>query len=118
MLLILMHNQGPVYLSFQICLLTREGSSILTDLIFTCCWAGVPYYIHHSDFNFILQHHSWQRSVGNVINLKVVTSGSEEFRIAKELKGLFMEFSVHQERLHKSLAKEERLILQATKVAL
>ncbi|XP_031274510.1 uncharacterized protein LOC116132976 [Pistacia vera] len=43
--------------------------------------------------------------------LKVVCCGTEEYRRAKELRDLFMEFSCHQERLFKRLAFEERKIL-------
>ncbi|KAK0588491.1 hypothetical protein LWI29_001620 [Acer saccharum] len=46
--------------------------------------------------------------------LKVVRSGTEEYKTAKELRDLLVEFSSHQERLHKSLAFEERKILKSS----
>ncbi|XP_043804536.1 uncharacterized protein LOC110628454 isoform X3 [Manihot esculenta] len=55
-----------------------------------------------------LQH----RKIGITNDLKVVYSGSEEYRTAKRLRDLFMEFSEHQQRLHKRLALEEQMILQ------
>ncbi|KAF2292462.1 hypothetical protein GH714_023082 [Hevea brasiliensis] len=51
-----------------------------------------------------------KRGISN--DLKVVYSGSEEYRIAKQLRDLFMEFSEHQQQLHKRLALEEQKILQ------
>ncbi|XP_057985150.1 uncharacterized protein LOC131169806 [Hevea brasiliensis] len=51
-----------------------------------------------------------KRGISN--DLKVVYYGSEEYRIAKQLRDLFMEFSEHQQRLHKRLALEEQKILQ------
>ncbi|CAK9167194.1 unnamed protein product [Ilex paraguariensis] len=44
--------------------------------------------------------------------LRVVHSGTGEFRTAKRLRDLFVEFVDHQHRLHKRLALEEREILQ------
>ncbi|GAV68456.1 hypothetical protein CFOL_v3_11959, partial [Cephalotus follicularis] len=49
----------------------------------------------------------------NTDELKVVHSGSEEFRTAKGLKDLFMEFAEHQKLLHVRLVTEERKILQS-----
>ncbi|KAK1566763.1 hypothetical protein Q3G72_003934 [Acer saccharum] len=46
--------------------------------------------------------------------LKVVRSGTEEYKTAKELRDLLVEFTGHQERLHKSLAFEERKILKSS----
>ncbi|KAK1584059.1 hypothetical protein Q3G72_029507 [Acer saccharum] len=46
--------------------------------------------------------------------LKVVRSGTEEYKTAKELRDLLVEFTSHQERLHKSLAFEERKILKSS----
>ncbi|CAK7349145.1 unnamed protein product [Dovyalis caffra] len=54
------------------------------------------------------------KSIGDV--LKVVCSGSEEYATAKQLRNLFMEFTEHQQLLHKRLAMEERKILQASQV--
>ncbi|KDP29952.1 hypothetical protein JCGZ_18521 [Jatropha curcas] len=45
-------------------------------------------------------------------DLKLIQSGSEEFKTAKRMRDLFMEFSEHQQRLHKRLALEERKILR------
>ncbi|KAK2986451.1 hypothetical protein RJ640_011889 [Escallonia rubra] len=44
--------------------------------------------------------------------LKVVHSGTKEYRTAKRLIDLFTDFMNHQQRLHKRLALEERNILQ------
>ncbi|KAG2391685.1 uncharacterized protein HKW66_Vig0125540 [Vigna angularis] len=46
-------------------------------------------------------------------NLKVVHSGSKEFKIASIMRDLFWAFSEHQERLKKRLALEERRIFAA-----
>ncbi|KAL5861687.1 hypothetical protein ACOSQ4_002983 [Xanthoceras sorbifolium] len=46
-----------------------------------------------------------------VDELKVVRSGTEEYKTAKELRDILVEFTTHQERLHKRLAFEERKIL-------
>ncbi|KAK7304862.1 hypothetical protein VNO77_42754 [Canavalia gladiata] len=46
-------------------------------------------------------------------NLKVVRSGTKEFKIASDLKDLFLAFSDHLERLQKRLALEERRIFAA-----
>ncbi|KAI9201311.1 hypothetical protein LWI28_021435 [Acer negundo] len=46
--------------------------------------------------------------------LKVVRSGTEEYKTAKELRDILVEFTGHQERLHKSLAFEERKILKSS----
>ncbi|XP_061339972.1 uncharacterized protein LOC133286564 [Gastrolobium bilobum] len=45
--------------------------------------------------------------------LKVVGLGTQEFKIASDLKELFLEFSDHQKRLHKKLVLEERRICAA-----
>ncbi|KAK3184560.1 hypothetical protein Dsin_031846 [Dipteronia sinensis] len=50
---------------------------------------------------------------GNGNELRVVRSGTEEYKTAKELRDLLVEFTSHQERLHKSLAFEERKILKS-----
>ncbi|XP_021656817.2 uncharacterized protein LOC110647344 isoform X2 [Hevea brasiliensis] len=50
-------------------------------------------------------------------DLKVVYPGSEEYRTAKRLRDLFMEFSEHQQQLHKRLALEEQKILQPSLTA-
>ncbi|XP_038714519.1 uncharacterized protein LOC120008082 [Tripterygium wilfordii] len=44
--------------------------------------------------------------------LQVVYSGTGKYGTAKELRDLFMEFSNHQQKLHKRLAAEEAKILQ------
>ncbi|KAL9298249.1 hypothetical protein ACSQ67_024145 [Phaseolus vulgaris] len=44
-------------------------------------------------------------------NLKVLHSGTQEFKRASDMRDLFMEFIRHQELLHKRLALEERRIL-------
>ncbi|EEF30177.1 conserved hypothetical protein [Ricinus communis] len=46
-------------------------------------------------------------------DLKVVCSGSEEYKTGKQLRDLFLEFAEHQRRLHKRLALEERKIFQS-----
>uniref|UniRef100_A0A5B7AJB6 SAWADEE domain-containing protein n=1 Tax=Davidia involucrata TaxID=16924 RepID=A0A5B7AJB6_DAVIN len=47
--------------------------------------------------------------------LKVVYLGTEEYRTAKRLRDLFMDFVDHQQRLHKRLAMEEKKILQSSR---
>ncbi|RDY07299.1 hypothetical protein CR513_08604, partial [Mucuna pruriens] len=56
-----------------------------------------------------------KRKSGESNNLKVVYSGTKEFKIASGLRDLFLAFSEHQERLHKRLALEERRIFAADK---
>lgn len=46
--------------------------------------------------------------------LKVEQRGSKEYNRAKRLRELFMEFVEHQQGLHKSLALEEKMILQSS----
>ncbi|CAJ1977976.1 unnamed protein product [Sphenostylis stenocarpa] len=46
-------------------------------------------------------------------NLKVVHSGTQEFKIASDLRDLFLEFTNHQKRLHKRLALEEGRVFKA-----
>ncbi|KAH1210425.1 hypothetical protein GmHk_15G044739 [Glycine max] len=48
---------------------------------------------------------------GTSNNLKVVHSRTQEFKIASDMRDLFLEFFNHQERLHKRLALEERRIM-------
>ncbi|KAK7393784.1 hypothetical protein VNO78_22348 [Psophocarpus tetragonolobus] len=57
-----------------------------------------------------LVHMSKKRKSGTNINLKVVHSGSQTFKIASNMRDLFLAFFEHQERLHKRLALEERRI--------
>lgn len=45
--------------------------------------------------------------------MKIVSSESPEFKIASDLRDMFVEFSDHQERLHKKLALEERRVIAA-----
>ncbi|KAG4977399.1 hypothetical protein JHK86_036873 [Glycine max] len=47
---------------------------------------------------------------GRSDSLKVVYSGTQEFKIASDMRDLFLEFFNHQERLHKRLALEERRV--------
>ncbi|KAK7405656.1 hypothetical protein VNO78_07230 [Psophocarpus tetragonolobus] len=47
---------------------------------------------------------------GTRSNLKVVHSGTPEFKIASDMRNLFLEFSNHQTRLHKRLVLEERRV--------
>ncbi|KAK7327268.1 hypothetical protein VNO80_31634 [Phaseolus coccineus] len=54
-----------------------------------------------------------EKEKGTRNNLKVVDSGSKEFKIASIMKDLFWAFSEHQERLQKRLAVEERRIFAA-----
>ncbi|KAH7859970.1 hypothetical protein Vadar_007671 [Vaccinium darrowii] len=44
--------------------------------------------------------------------LKVDLRGGKEYNVAKCMRDLFMEFIEYQQRLHKRLALEEKLILQ------
>ncbi|RZB52585.1 hypothetical protein D0Y65_048876, partial [Glycine soja] len=50
---------------------------------------------------------------GTSNNLKVVHSGTKEFKIASNKRDLFLGFSEHQERLCKKLALEEGRIFAA-----
>ncbi|KAH1260892.1 hypothetical protein GmHk_02G003893 [Glycine max] len=50
---------------------------------------------------------------GTSNNLKVVHSGTKEFKIASHKRDLFLGFSEHQERLRKKFALEERRIFAA-----
>ncbi|KAG4926733.1 hypothetical protein JHK85_053219 [Glycine max] len=50
---------------------------------------------------------------GTINNLKVVHSGTKEFKIASNKRDLFLGFSEHQERLRKKLALEEGRIFAA-----
>ncbi|QCE00769.1 hypothetical protein DEO72_LG7g2059 [Vigna unguiculata] len=60
-----------------------------------------------------LVHISEEKQRGTMNNLKVVYSGSKEFKIASIMRDLFWAFSEHQERLKKRLAFEERKIFAA-----
>ncbi|RZC02487.1 hypothetical protein D0Y65_017568, partial [Glycine soja] len=50
---------------------------------------------------------------GTSNNLKVVHSGTKEFKIASNKRDLFLGFSEHQEQLRKKLALEEGRIFAA-----
>ncbi|KAL5186754.1 hypothetical protein HKD37_05G012544 [Glycine soja] len=54
-----------------------------------------------------------KRKRGTSNNLKVVHSGTKEFKIASNKRDLFLGFSEHQERLRKKLALEEGRIFAA-----
>nr|KYP51667.1 hypothetical protein KK1_026435 [Cajanus cajan] len=60
-----------------------------------------------------LMHISEKRKSGRSNNLKVVRSGTKEFKIASNMRDLFLAFIEHQERLHRKLALEERRIFTA-----
>ncbi|KAL2976408.1 hypothetical protein AAZX31_13G007000 [Glycine max] len=60
-----------------------------------------------------LVHTSEKIKRGTSNNLKVVHSGTKEFKIASNKRDLFFEFSEHQERLRKKLALEEGKIFAA-----
>ncbi|KAE9599472.1 hypothetical protein Lalb_Chr14g0362571 [Lupinus albus] len=47
-------------------------------------------------------------------DLKVVHKGTKEFKIASDLRDLFLAFSSHQEKLFKRLALEEAKVYAAT----
>lgn len=68
------------------------------------------HYVHN------LQNKLQHRSNGIINNLKVVCSGSEEYKTAKRLRDLFVEFAEHQKRLHNRLAMEEREIWPQARV--
>ncbi|XP_062107119.1 uncharacterized protein LOC133818340 [Humulus lupulus] len=53
-----------------------------------------------------------KRNTGSSDELKVVRSGSDEYRLAKHLRDLYKEFSNHQKRLQKRLIVEEGKIWQ------
>ena len=60
---------------------------------------------------YILQNKLLNRRSGGFSNeLKVVCSGTEEYKKAKELRDLFLEFIDHQQGLYKKLCMEERSI--------
>ena len=61
------------------------------------------------DVDFFLE--KTKRGTSN--NLKVVHSGTKEFKIGSNKRDLFLGFSEHQERLHKKLALEEGRIFAA-----
>lgn len=56
-------------------------------------------------------------SAGISRELKLAYSGTEEFKKAKLLRDLHVEFTFHLERLHKRLATEEKKILQPSPAA-
>nr|XP_007146000.1 hypothetical protein PHAVU_006G004500g [Phaseolus vulgaris]ESW17994.1 hypothetical protein PHAVU_006G004500g [Phaseolus vulgaris] len=60
-----------------------------------------------------LVHISEEEKKGRRNNLKIVDSGTKEFKIASIMRDLFWAFSEHQERLQKRLAVEERRIFAA-----
>ncbi|KAG4906701.1 hypothetical protein JHK82_055348 [Glycine max] len=62
------------------------------------------------DFN---THFLQKTKRGTSNNLKVVHSGTKEFKIASNKRDLFLGFSEHQERLRKKLALEEGRIFAA-----
>ncbi|KAH1265787.1 hypothetical protein GmHk_01G001424 [Glycine max] len=57
------------------------------------------------------KHQLHERGMSN--NLKVVHSGTKEFKIASNKRDLFLGFSEHQEHLRKKLALEEGRIFAA-----
>ncbi|KAH1241529.1 hypothetical protein GmHk_07G019100 [Glycine max] len=64
------------------------------------------------DFNTHFNH--WLSNLrGTSNNLKVVHSGTKEFKIASNKRDLFLGFSEHQEQLRKKLALEEGRIFAA-----
>ncbi|KAH1189082.1 hypothetical protein GmHk_20G056927 [Glycine max] len=62
------------------------------------------------------KHQLDERGTSN--NLKVVHSGTKEFKIASNKRDLFLGFSEHQERLRKKLALEEGRIFAANEQGL
>ena len=58
----------------------------------------------------LLQNILQKGKSGRSDSLKVVYSGTQEFKIASDMRDLFLEFFNHQERLHKKLALEERRV--------
>lgn len=57
------------------------------------------------------QNESQNGKKGASNKLEVVYAGTQEFKIASDMRDLFLEFSDHQERLHKKLALMEGSIL-------
>ncbi|XP_028758680.1 uncharacterized protein LOC114717638 [Neltuma alba] len=47
---------------------------------------------------------------GKRTDLKIVRVGTREFKMASDLRDIFMEFSAHQRQLHQRLAFEERML--------
>ena len=66
-----------------------------------------------SMFSLILIFFLQKRKRGTSNNLKVVHSGTKEFKITRNKRDLFLEFSEHQERLRKKFALEEGRIFVA-----
>ncbi|KAK2647932.1 hypothetical protein Ddye_015421 [Dipteronia dyeriana] len=82
------------------------AKNFLRHDIFRASSIGTPMFVSHRK----LQNENY----GNGNELKVVRSGMEEYKTAKEQWDLPVEFTSHQERLHKSLAFEERKILKSS----
>ncbi|TXG55557.1 hypothetical protein EZV62_020813 [Acer yangbiense] len=74
--------------------------------IFRASSIGTPMFASQRKLQYV--------NCGKGDELKVVRSGTEEYKTAKELRDLLVEFTGHQERLHKSLAFEERKILKSS----
>ncbi|TXG55560.1 hypothetical protein EZV62_020816 [Acer yangbiense] len=74
--------------------------------IFRASSIGTPMFASQRKLQYV--------NCGKGDELKVVRSGTEEYKTAKELRDLLVEFTSHQERLHKSLAFEERKILKSS----
>lgn len=60
--------------------------------------------------NYNLQSNFKSRSIDD--KLKVEHRGGKKYNRAKRLREVFMDFVEHQQGLHKSLALEEKMILQ------
>ncbi|XP_057954191.1 uncharacterized protein LOC131148496 [Malania oleifera] len=56
------------------------------------------------------------RNVENLDQLKLVKAGTEKYKVAKQLKDLYVDFTHHLRKLHKKLALDEGKILQLSTV--
>ncbi|KAK1589067.1 hypothetical protein Q3G72_030175 [Acer saccharum] len=74
--------------------------------IFRASSIGTPMFASQRKLQYV--------NCGKGDELKVVRSGTEEYKTAKELRDLLVEFTSHQERLQKSLAFEERKIMKSS----
>ncbi|KAK0588728.1 hypothetical protein LWI29_004704 [Acer saccharum] len=74
--------------------------------IFRASSIGTPMFASQRKLQYV--------NCGKGDELKVVWSRTEEYKTAKELRDLLVEFTDHQERLQKSLAFEERKIMKSS----
>lgn len=62
--------------------------------------------------NCILQSHTFHEEYDEKRTiLKIVREGTQEFKVASDLRDVFIEFSTHQKQLHKRLRFDEGMVL-------